>query len=471
VGNLPPHLEIVLPSPGTTFIVDDSLFYFGSGQDAEDGPIPASSLHWQVDLLHESHTHPVIADTVGSYGWFVTTSHDEDVRTIAYRVTLWAEDATGLRAARSIDVLPDPSQFVFLPPTIVSTPSHVAQVGLLYTYATSATGDPPLLWSLPVAPSWMHVTPAGLVTGMPDGPGAHDVHLQVHNQGGTAVQQWHLVVAAGTGAPQTVVAIGSQWAYFPGSANPGIDWAQLGYDDSAWQRGPSGFGYGDGDDATVLGGMQGNYTTVFTRRRFEVAGADRTTEVALRFDYDDGFAAYLNGIRFCARNAPATVTNTSTATQTHETTRTFERQAFTDAATLGLLREGENVLAVVGLNVSLTSSDLTLRIELETTRAVEPEPTDVGMRPLVAGAAPNPFRVATRVPFLAPRPGAARLDLFDVRGRWVRTVLALGLPAGAHALWWDGRDAGGHPVQSGTYFYRLQIPGASVVSGKLVRTK
>ncbi|MGH8310197.1 MAG: FlgD immunoglobulin-like domain containing protein [Steroidobacteraceae bacterium] len=82
-----------------------------------------------------------------------------------------------------------------------------------------------------------------------------------------------------------------------------------------------------------------------------------------------------------------------------------------------------------------------------------------------------PFIGGTHVSFLAVRAGAARWDLFDVRGRRVRTVLAPGLGAGSHTLWWDGRDASGRPVEVGTYFYRLQVPGEASHRGKLVRTK
>ena len=52
--------------------------------------------------------------------------------------------------------------------------------------------------------------------------------------------------------------------------------------------------------------------------------------------------------------------------------------------------------------------------------------------------------------------GTVRLEVFEPSGRVVRTLLdRADLDAGAHAVPWDGRDEGGDPVASGTYFYRV----------------
>jgi flagellar hook assembly protein FlgD len=48
-----------------------------------------------------------------------------------------------------------------------------------------------------------------------------------------------------------------------------------------------------------------------------------------------------------------------------------------------------------------------------------------------------------------------RIDVFDVSGRHVHTLADGGIPRGAHALVWDGRNGSGHAVGAGVYFYRL----------------
>ena len=69
---------------------------------------------------------------------------------------------------------------------------------------------------------------------------------------------------------------------------------------------------------------------------------------------------------------------------------------------------------------------------------------------------PNPFNPTTRIPFSIAEPTTVLLQIFDVQGRLVRTLLHRPMHAGSHAVRWDGTDAHGRPVPSGTYIYRLQ---------------
>jgi hypothetical protein len=74
---------------------------------------------------------------------------------------------------------------------------------------------------------------------------------------------------------------------------------------------------------------------------------------------------------------------------------------------------------------------------------------------LLGQNSPNPFNPTTRISFYLPEPGLVRLSVFDPGGREV-TVLVSGFrEAGEHTVTWNGRDAAGRPVASGTYFYRL----------------
>ena len=51
---------------------------------------------------------------------------------------------------------------------------------------------------------------------------------------------------------ETVIDWGDTWRFFIGITAPPEDWKLRGYDDAAWMQGPSGIGYGDDDDATVI---------------------------------------------------------------------------------------------------------------------------------------------------------------------------------------------------------------------------
>lgn len=68
---------------------------------------------------------------------------------------------------------------------------------------------------------------------------------------------------------------------------------------------------------------------------------------------------------------------------------------------------------------------------------------------------PNPFNPQTAIEFYLPASGHTNLTIYDVLGRTVFRLVDKDLPAGAHSAVWGGRDAGGFPVSSGVYFYRL----------------
>lgn len=72
----------------------------------------------------------------------------------------------------------------------------------------------------------------------------------------------------------------------------------------------------------------------------------------------------------------------------------------------------------------------------------------------------NPFRDSTEAVFSLARPGRARVEIFDLRGRRVRTLVDGFRSAGVHRAGWDGRDDDGAGVASGVYLVRLSTPGA-----------
>lgn len=71
-------------------------------------------------------------------------------------------------------------------------------------------------------------------------------------------------------------------------------------------------------------------------------------------------------------------------------------------------------------------------------------------------AAPNPFNPSTTVSFDLPRGEQVRLDVVDVRGRRVRTLVDRWLDAGEHQATWDGRDRHGRAAAAGSYLLRLR---------------
>jgi hypothetical protein len=69
---------------------------------------------------------------------------------------------------------------------------------------------------------------------------------------------------------------------------------------------------------------------------------------------------------------------------------------------------------------------------------------------------PNPFNPGTKIAFILSKPGQVKVDIFNVLGQKVRTLVQRYLKAGYHQVEWNGRDDSGKEIASGIYFYRLQ---------------
>ncbi len=81
-----------------------------------------------------------------------------------------------------------------------------------------------------------------------------------------------------------------------------------------------------------------------------------------------------------------------------------------------------------------------------------------GSRPILA-AVPNPFQTQTSLEVYLANPGSARIELFDLAGRRIRSFSA-SLPAGLSGVLWDGNDGIGRRVAAGVYWARVEAGGA-----------
>lgn len=81
---------------------------------------------------------------------------------------------------------------------------------------------------------------------------------------------------------------------------------------------------------------------------------------------------------------------------------------------------------------------------------------------------PNPFNPSTTISFSIPFDMPCRLDIFNVRGQKVKTVLNETRRAGSHSIIWNGTDENGSSVSSGVYYYKLSTPDQSHVSKMLL---
>lgn len=80
---------------------------------------------------------------------------------------------------------------------------------------------------------------------------------------------------------------------------------------------------------------------------------------------------------------------------------------------------------------------------------------------------PNPVRGPAEIAYAVPQPGRVTLQVYDICGRKVRTVVDGDQGAGRYRAPWGGDDDRGRPLASGIYFYRLSHDGRQA-TGKLV---
>jgi 5'-nucleotidase/UDP-sugar diphosphatase len=68
---------------------------------------------------------------------------------------------------------------------------------------------------------------------------------------------------------------------------------------------------------------------------------------------------------------------------------------------------------------------------------------------------PNPFNPTTEIEFALPQTSNVTVTIYNTLGQQVQQLIDEPMPAGHHAIEWNGTDAGGHQVASGVYFYRI----------------
>jgi hypothetical protein len=83
---------------------------------------------------------------------------------------------------------------------------------------------------------------------------------------------------------------------------------------------------------------------------------------------------------------------------------------------------------------------------------------------------PNPFNGGTRINFALPHAEGVKLEIFNILGQKVCTLLSGVRPAGYYSVSWDGDTQSGQAAPSGIYFYRLQASDVSLVQ-KMILAK
>ena len=69
---------------------------------------------------------------------------------------------------------------------------------------------------------------------------------------------------------------------------------------------------------------------------------------------------------------------------------------------------------------------------------------------------PNPFNPETRISYQLPEPAEVLLQVFNIQGALVATLVGETQAAGTYMLTWHGKNDAGELMPSGVYFYRIK---------------
>ena len=280
-------------------------------------------------------------------------------------------------------------------------------------------------------------------------------------------------------------------ALVPRDGALGLDWTSIEFDDSGWLSGRTGVGYDyPGLVGLDVSAMRGVNASVYVRIAFDVPDASRVDELTLQMKYEDGFAAFLNGHLAASANAPEpdqlTFNSTATANRLDNEAVTF--QDFDLSTSADMLRSGSNVLAIQGLNTTLSSSDLLvlprlIATDTETVSLVDvdqgyfAEPTPGGINSAVLAQIGPAIREVTH----HPHQPAAQEDLVitarvepthePVAGVWLFVRINywpenLFVPGGTLEMVDDGT---GPDDVAGDGLYSAAVPSAVTHPGDMIR--
>ncbi|MGK0190631.1 MAG: hypothetical protein ACI9R3_006461 [Verrucomicrobiales bacterium] len=140
-------------------------------------------------------------------------------------------------------------------------------------------------------------------------------------------------------------------------------WNERAFDDAAWTKGAGGIGFDRGGDyqehfgVDLIDTMWTKSSSAYVRIPFSVPDPQKYSQLTLQAKYEDGFVAYINGNEVARANAPESLAWDSVSSATHPDSQAVVYEEFDFSVPADLLVVGMNVLAIHGLNSSVTGSD------------------------------------------------------------------------------------------------------------------
>ncbi len=231
---------------------------------------------------------------------------------------------------------------------------------------------------------------------------------------GNPVNLWYFARSSNDGPTPEVSLIPpeSPWRYLDNGSDQGTAWRSPGFDDTGWSSGPAQFGYGDGDEQTVVsyGGNPSNkHITTYFRSTFCLDTSMPFETLHLRVVYEGGIAVYLNGTQVLRKSLAGDASSSDPATGTRGISK---YSWYTVAVDHALLIDGENTVAVEVHLANANQQDMSFDLQLEGTRQVSPQ-----IYPVNVVTASEPPGLIT--PAVVMDDGASDIETGGARSFWV----------------------------------------------------
>jgi flagellar hook assembly protein FlgD len=84
---------------------------------------------------------------------------------------------------------------------------------------------------------------------------------------------------------------------------------------------------------------------------------------------------------------------------------------------------------------------------------------------------PNPFNPETAIKYSIKKDSNVLIEIYNIKGQLVKTLIDDYKYAGEHSVIWDSRDYNQQPVGSGIYFYKLIVNGKTEAVKKCLLLK
>jgi hypothetical protein len=201
----------------------------------------------------------------------------------------------------------------------------------------------------------------------------------------TALAELTLQVESPPSVSVALVRFDQDWSYHKGTNAPSASWKTVDDQTLGWPAAPGGFGFSTDNPnetikcRTVLTDMFNRYSTLYNRQSFQLINAPAADQqLLLTVDFDDAFVAYLDGFEVARFNAPGgpgfEPDSSAVAVGSHESSNGNSDNAPQPPRTFDLGRAsrlipGNHVLAVIGLNRAIDSTDFVLIADLVLTGA------------------------------------------------------------------------------------------------------